>query len=159
MYKKAQATFTDFYTALLIFVVLLMLLFFLWNKFSVRLDATQEYNEMIGKAYHISDLLVKNQGKPLLWENDPGNAETIGLVYSDRNISLAKLNNFTNLDQKKTKDLLSINPYEFYFTVNTLNGSNITSYGKEFSGDVSVNIRRYVLLENEKRIMEFILWK
>jgi hypothetical protein len=128
-----------------------------WNSYSQKISEKTEYNNMLMKSFQVSDILVKSAGYPLDWNS--GNVKVIGLASGDRNLSMNKTNMFINLSINKTKSIFQTERYNFYFSLKRINGTNITSYGNYPSGKKIVNIRRYVLYNNESAVFDFSIWK
>lgn len=155
--RKSQAVSMDLFMAVAVFIILITTIIFSWNLYYKRLGERMAYEDIMVNAFQISDLLVKSKGTPPGWNST--NLDIIGLASYDRNISAQKINSFTNISYDKLKELFNIERYELYFRINYLNGTAMNNYGREFNGTYSVNIRRYVIYENEKAIMDFRLWK
>jgi len=155
--KKSQIVSTDLFMAASVFVILLTTIIFSWNLYYTRLNEKIAYNDIMVNAFQISDLLVKSKGKPSIWNST--NVEIVGLAEYDRNISTQKVNSFNNMSYNELKELFNAERYEFYFQIKHLNGTAMDSHGMEFNGTYSINIRRYVMYENEKAIIDFRLWK
>ena len=158
--KKSQIVMIDLMMAMFIFIVLLTAIMLFWNRYTLTANKQIEYEEAQFMAYQISDLLVKAKGKPLDWEKNLSNVHVIGLASSDRIISTSKVNAFLNISYNNSKKILNIPYYDFSFQIKDLGGNNITAlYGKKAGEDFIISLRRYVLYENEKAIMELKLWK
>jgi len=155
--RKSQIVSADLFMAVSVFVILITTIIFSWNLYYTRLNERIAYNDMMVNAFQVSDLLVKSKGKPPGWNST--NVGIVGLAEYDRNISTRKVNSFTNISYDELKELFNTERYEFYFQIKHLNGTAMNSYGKEFNGTYSINIRRHVIHENEKAIMDFRLWK
>ena len=95
--KKGFAALTDFAIATSIFFIIFAYGISLWSSFNVTLESQKEFNEMLTKSYHISDLLVKTKGSPSAWERNPESAATIGLATRTLDLSETKVNAFTSI--------------------------------------------------------------
>lgn len=157
--RKAQLASIDLFIAITIFLLLAAATIYTWNLYNRRLNENLEYEKMQLTAFQITDLLVKNPGHPDGWEDNPINVGVIGLAQDDRILSQNKITAFANLDYNTTKERFNIEPYEYKFRIKTLSNSVIQESGQNFAGDTSIAIERYVLLNDETRIMEFTLWK
>ncbi|MBL7100753.1 MAG: hypothetical protein ISS23_02240 [Nanoarchaeota archaeon] len=157
--RKAQIASIDLFIAITIFLILAAATIYTWNLYTVRLNESLEYEKMQLIVFQITDLLVKSQGHQTGWEENPANVGVIGLAQDDRILSQDKVTAFTNLDYNLSKERLNIEPYDYKFKIKTLSGSVVQESGLAFDGDTSIIIERYILLEDEKRIMEFSLWK
>jgi len=155
--KKGQIAALDFFIALLIFSVILTITMLRWSNYYSKISERMEYHEMMTKAFQISDALIKSQGVPSNWNKD--NVRIIGLAIEDRILSVDKVNAFANLSFNKTKSIFQIYGYKFYFNLTKINGEAIKEYGDKPTGKKSVSVKRYVLYNNEKTIMQFDVWK
>ncbi len=155
--KRSQAASTDLFMAVFVFIILITAIISCWNLYNKQINERLIYEYMIVNAFQVSDLLVKSRGTPLEWNST--NVDTVGLAVNDRHISSQKLSSFNNITYDTLKNLFNIERYEFYFQINYPNRTMRDSYGGEFNGTYSVNIRRHVMYENEKTTIDFKLWK
>ncbi|MFH2027839.1 MAG: hypothetical protein ABIJ08_01755 [Nanoarchaeota archaeon] len=156
--RKSQLAMTDFFLALFLATLLLAIILFAWNRYTLTLNDEVKYKSMVIIASQTSDLLIKNMGYPDEWELEPENVQIIGLAKNDRNISKDKLEALTNLTYDRCSKLLGLELYEFYLELKNTNGTLIFSYGIEPEG-IEVNVQRIVMYENEKSILEFAVWE
>ncbi len=156
--KKSQIAVTDLFIALFIATILIIIVIFTWNRYSIILNEESDYRELQIIAFQTADLLVKSEGDPQNWENNPLNVDVIGLATKDRNLSAEKVNSFINLSYNFTLKSLGLELYDFYFQLKDINGTKLAEHGKTPKNFV-VNVQRLVLYENEKAIVEFALWK
>lgn len=157
-YKKAQIVITDLFIALFIATILIILIIFAWNRYTIILNEDADYKEMQIIAFQTADLLVKSNGEPINWEETPTSVDVIGLAGSDRNLSIEKVNAFVNLSYNITSKSLGVEYYDFYFQLKHINGTKLAEHGKTPS-NVVVNVQRLVSYKNEKAIVEFAVWK
>ncbi|MEK6933123.1 MAG: hypothetical protein AABW56_05020 [Nanoarchaeota archaeon] len=157
MHKKSQFATTDFYIASIIFLILIVSLTINLYTFPKKLDEGQNKNEMLITAYQFSDSLVKNTGNPSLWEENATLIKVIGLVDFDRVLYPPKVNKFINFSYDFTKDFTK--PYEFYLRLLYYNGTEDLNYGMQFNGSTSITIRRHIIYNDEKQILEITIWK
>ena len=155
--SKAQLFTIDFSIALTISLVLMIALVLSLNIYPVRLNENQNKNEMLITAFQVSNSLIKNPGSPSLWENNLTSLDVIGLAQSELVLSENKVNSFINLDYNNSKNFFGF--YDFYFRILDTNNDEIISYGLQFNGTSSISIRRYIIYDNEKAIMELALWE
>ncbi|MBU0629264.1 MAG: hypothetical protein KKC75_08820 [Nanoarchaeota archaeon] len=156
--KKSQIATIDLFIALFVATALVLALIFTWNRYSEVLNDDSQYRELQIVAFQTSDLLVKFQGEPSNWEQNPDSVDTIGLASSDRNISAAKLNSFLNLPYNITSQSLGLETLNFYLQLNHINGTQLADYGRTPKNTI-VRIQRFVSYQDEKAIMEIALWK
>lgn len=152
--SKGQVAITDMFIALFIFVILIVFIASIWNQYNLKLDDTIVYEDMITKTFQISDVLIKSPGYPKIWNST--NVEVIGLAENDRMLSNEKVGNLTNMTIDKIKENFHLGPYKFNFTLKTVNGNEIASKGEPLDGLI-VNIKRYVIYEDEEAVMELAL--
>ena len=160
--KKSQVYSIDAFFALCIFVIILILFATTLNNYNYKLSERVDYDNMVAKAFQISDLLIKNEGRPVDWGATNITAEIIGLASEDRILSETKINRLRNLSINQTRSIFKIYGNEFYILLKNSSGENITSYGNPFNESSSkkvVNIKRYVLYKNASTILEFSIWK
>lgn len=159
-YKRAQLAVTDLFIALFIATILIVIIIFAWNRYTVILEDNVGYEEMQIIAFQVSDLLVKSEGEPEDWENDPSNVDVIGLASSDRELSPKKVEAFVNLSYNITSKSLGVELYHYYFQLKHINGTKMAEHGVIFPSNRSVvNVPRLVMYENEEAVVEFAVWK
>lgn len=157
MHKKAQIGTTDLFIAISIFIISVIVLVSLWNKYNVILIENAENEEMFSLGMQATDLMVKSPGIPYNWT--VSNVEVIGLANSDHNLSFSKVANLTQMSYNASKKLLKIASYDYVFRISTPNGTILVNYGNMYSNaNKVINVRRLVFYQNES-ILELILWK
>ena len=154
--SKGQIFTLDFFVGLAIFIVLFMVLLVNLNKYQDQVNTDIISNRLQQKALQITDILIKTQGVPTNWEKNNTSLKVPGLASYDRILNSKKVDTFTKLKYNRTKKLLNIDPYEFYFKLET--PTDIKTYGLNISGQ-AINIKRYIYYQNEKAILEFAIWK
>ncbi|MBU4501733.1 MAG: hypothetical protein KKA79_04020 [Nanoarchaeota archaeon] len=157
--RKAQLASVDLFIAITVFLILITATIYTWNLYNIRFNENLEYEKMELVAFQITDLLVKNPGHPTGWEENSLNVGVIGLAQDDRILSQDKITAFVNFDYNTTKEKFKIMSYDYKFRVKDLSDNVLQESGLDFTGDTSIVLERYVLLNNEKAIMEFTLWE
>ena len=165
MYRKGQLSSLDFIGSVVVFVLLLTGIIFFWNIYTLRFNAQLERDALTFQLVKISDLLVEHPGIPTHWNET--NVEVIGLVSSDRKLHADKLSAFMNITYNKTKTLLNIDQYDFYFRIVDLNGAFIKANGQfiekgafpSTTEDSIITIRRIALYGTQKAVLELSAWK
>jgi len=157
--RKAQIASVDLFIAITVFLVLVAATIYTWNLYTTRLNENLEYEKMQLIAFQITDLLVKNPGSPSGWEETPNSAGVIGLAQDDRVLSQDKITAFVNLDYDLSKEKFNIELYDYKFRIKDRSNNVLQESGQDFTGDIAIAVERYVLLNDEKTIMEFMLWK
>lgn len=159
--KRAQINATDMLVAVFIFSLLLSLIMLNFNNYNVSLLNNIEREKIISEAIAISDALVKTAGIPSRWNSS--NVLFLGLADSDRKISEKKAKEFCKIPYNETRKMLNLQ-YHFYFFISSLNGTKKIGYGRNPENKSKIiNIRRYIIYENEseneKAILDFALWR
>ena len=157
--KKSQIVITDFVVSAFIFFLLIILIFFLWSFYNIRLEDDLVFEDMQIKIFQISNILVKTGGNPSDWEKNVSKATMIGLAEEDRILSEDKVANFTRMNQSNVSSLLKLGRYNFSMNLTDLQGNTLASFGKYTYGEKVVGIRRYVLYNGKKSIMAFRIWE
>ena len=151
---KGQLITSDLVMAVFILIVMIPLIVL---SFESSIDAAAENakeNDMNTAAVKISDLLVRTGGYPSNWENDINSTIVMGLASQDKTLDASKLYAFLNADYGKTKEIMNIRGYDYYFTL-VNNGS---AKGLLVDGEKAAFIRRIVSF-NGAETLEFTLWK
>lgn len=155
-HHKGQIIAIDFMLTMAVTAIIIILLVSTFIFYEKKIDESTSYNLMLTKAFQVSDILIKTQGSPTNW--NASNVDVIGLVSEDRMISSEKLNQFINMPEQDIKKRFTMN-YNFYFNLKNTGGNSLASVGTIPSGTRTVVIKRYVLYENDKTIMEFAVWE
>jgi hypothetical protein len=158
MSKKSQLAMGDFIVALVIATLMLMVIMFTWNRYTIVLDENTRFRNMESTALQAADLLVKSPGSPIDWETDISDIQIIGLAVTNRNISLNKLNSFANINYNRSLKLLGLELYNFDFSFSYANGTTISQHGKSTNGTI-ININRIVRFQNEDATLKISVWK
>ncbi len=156
--KKSQLAVTDLLIASVVLIILILLLIFWWNRYTEVLSEESAYQKKQIILFQTADLLIKSQGLPQNWEENPNEVKVIGLASSDRDISEDKVIAFVNLSYNVTSKSLGLDLYDFYFQLKSVNGTKLFEHGKDPTDEV-INIQRIVLYKNEKAIIELSIWE
>jgi hypothetical protein len=165
--KKAQVAVLDLFISAVIFGILVAAIMFVWNDYNTKIEEHIEYNDLVIKTMHITDILTQYPGKPSGWEKAKTginifNQETVttfGLASDESIIDEYKLGRFLNMTYNQTRDILNINNYNYYLKLMKTNGSDFDPpIGKGIqTNNTIVSIRRLVLYKNEEAILHFQL--
>lgn len=136
MCRRGQILTTDFFLALLVFLIILGALIISWNHIADSAGLDIERKNMELTALRTIDILVKND-----------------LVYADRTIDENKLQTFLNTNYNTTKDVMGI-PYEYFFDF--MNNNITKGY---LGGDTRVTVKRAVVYKNRGDVIEITIWK
>jgi hypothetical protein len=154
--RKGQLNSIDFITAIVIFMVLVVFLVTFWFVSVSHLTYGIEENRIGIAAISVSDMLVKSQGAPKKWENDPSNAEAIGLAESANVLSESKIETFIMMDYDESRELMGID-YEYYFFVEELNGNMLYEKGNVTVENQAISVTRFAILDDEKVRMRLVI--
>ena len=167
-YKKGQLFSTDLFISASIFLVLIISIIAVLTLYSVRFDETIKNEDIVLRALQITDILLKSEGEPYDWENNPGDVNVFGLVTSDRMFSTSKVREFVKLNENDVRDKLNVENVNFYFSLKDPQGALYAVGSGEFSEAGSkpsleaknvVAIQRIGVYSGQDAFMEFILWE
>jgi len=162
MNKKSQINIFDLFAALAITVILFTAIILAWNKFSISLNEKTKEQELLSRAYQISDILLTSQGNPSNWEDyNSVSINSLGLAFDDRIISSRKLSKFVQLDYNNDiKRLLKIPDNNIFFNFTFINKTYITHLGGPVPTDRKVIfITRLIQYNETVAKMEMALWE
>ncbi|MDI6798678.1 MAG: hypothetical protein QMD12_01620 [Candidatus Aenigmarchaeota archaeon] len=155
---RGQIFSIDLFIAIAVFIVVFWFYILTWERLTLSLKEVQAMKGFEALALSISDSLVRFPGAPERWEENVSNVSAIGLAYAhvfDKN----KIRNFTSLDYNRTKKLIGLDGYEFYFKVYYLNRSVFAYHGNApVNFKQAVSTKRFGLLEGEAVVMELTIW-
>ena len=146
--KKGQTGVMDLIVAVIIAVIALTAIAISWDRFIVKLNEKNEFNDLQMKLFQISDQLVSAEGSPDEWNENVGTLTSVGLAVEDRVLSLPKIHNLSKLNEAQiTTDLtkrLNIEGYEIFVNVSYLSGPPINNLGpSSFENKSVVSFTRY----------------
>lgn len=171
--KKAQVIIYDFLAAFVIFVVVVLVVALLWFRTSAQIENDRTAEEKLRIARDVSYILIKTEGHPLQWEKYH---TTIclnencspGLAIDDNVVSQEKIDAFLLMSKNtsggadygynRTREMFNIEGYDFYFQYRDKYGNLLNSTGKNPYENLSINIKRAVMLNNAERIIEFSIY-
>lgn len=119
-YKKSQISIIDLFSALVIFIIMMIALILFWNQYSSRLDTKLQNEEMYSAAIRSADQLSRTQGIPTAWEENESGIQALGLAKYPNIISKQKLLSLQYLDYDKVRTLLNIKKYNYYLNMKLL---------------------------------------
>ena len=155
---KGQVWTLDMALSLMIFFAALISVTMAWNFISSDIAEGQEMTEMQLKAMTVSDALIRTPGIPEDWNNDT--VTVIGLAYDDNELDSSKVSEFVSMSYQKSRSLLGIVPYNFYFEVEDINGTVYTNSSLPMDPDADVIIPaiRYASYNGRIVKVNFFLW-
>lgn len=153
--SKGQAVVTDVVFTVIIVVALLVSVMIEWNLYTARFAKDVEYATMVIKAQQLTELLAMTPGIPENWTNDT--VQQLGLASNSRNISAEKVGNLTLLSTTRIEELLGIEGYNITFILGYSNTTNVTLITENADMNISSNMRRGVIYQNESAVINFII--
>lgn len=154
--RKGQLNSIDFISAIVIFMVLVVFLVTFWFVSISHVATGVKENRMGAAAVSISDMLIRGPGVPSTWDEDPANAEVLGLAIFPNVLSENKIQQFTSMEYNETRELLGLD-YEYYFYVESLNGNRLYESGTAGLGKQSIAVTRFAVLDDEKVRMRLVI--
>ncbi len=157
--RKAQAFTTDFTTSVLIFLMVLVLIVFIWNQTTYDILKKEEIENLERVGASVMEQLVRTQGIPVNWVDNPSNAVLIGLTedrplrtterpgvgltyfVQDRLVDADKLFYFMYLSGNSypltRSRLLRIGNYHYFLEMECLNNTGLKScFGGQFFDEI-----------------------
>lgn len=157
MSSKAQIEVIDFFVALGLFLIMLLVIIIEWNLYSSNLNDNIDYNTMLVRANQVADFLVTSEGIPANWTSDD-DVQLPGLALIDRNISSQKVDYFIDLTSADVIEFFKLRSYSYNFSLVYVNGTMIAGSGQDLStSNTTVNVRRYVTYGNRTAYLDFKL--
>lgn len=154
---KGQIFSTDFLIACTVFVLALSILFVYWNYTSNRIDETNKVNDMIEKAYLISDVWFRD-GIPEYW--NASNVVDIGLS-NDYRFNRTKMDSLNDpmLGYKNVTKLIGVEIYDYNFTVYNMTKNVVYTFGQFPSNPTNlVKIKRVGILDGKIVTVDIMVW-
>jgi hypothetical protein len=169
--KKGQVFTWDLAISISIFLIVLAMLFYMWNTTTSKATETRDIYEMESIATEVTELLIRTPGVPKDWENSTKypvfNITAIGLANVDpRVLSRDKIYRFATLNYSDVRPLLGTRQYNFYFnmvyltnkTTVSINGTNCTQGEPSGNAAFELTSRRTAILDDEIVIIYFTVW-
>ena len=148
----------DFFLAVVILIFIIGFYISTWGSTIIAIQMKSDRTEMENIIFGISDLLIKSEGLPGDWNES--NVIVIGLAKEDHVLDENKVSSFVTLPIDKTKKLLGIVNFNFFFRLKNIDGTILEDYGNyPIDAEEVIVSRRLVLYNNEIINMEFGLWK
>lgn len=155
--SKGQIFSTDFMIACTIFVLAVAILFIYWTYTSNKINETNLINDMIEKAYLISEMWFR-EGIPKYWNTT--NVIDIGLSNEHR-FNRTKMDSLNDslLGYENVTKLIGVELYQYNFTVYDTNENMLYTFGQTLSNpDNIVKIKRVGILDGEIVIVDVMVW-
>ena len=160
MNKKAQIFSTDLVLSMIVFEIMIIFIFSIWNLYTVRLAQDINSKDLGITTFEVCEILISNQGIPENWQENPSNVTTIGLASNTNSLSQEKINSFLIQDYNQTKEKFNIERFEFNFKILDLNNNLLNSTGLNTTEETEeiISIQRFIDIENNTRQTIFTLW-
>ena len=171
--RKGQTGVFDLIVAVIIAIIALFALAISWDRFVIKLNDKNEYNDLQMKLFQISDLLISSEGTPTEWDIalDPvTDTSSLGIAYYDRCISQNKLQRLQNpFTLVNIKEKLHIETYNLFINFSRLDnfGTPITIGTPPGATDQKIiSLQRYAMMDcnnegtrGEPYQITFKLWR
>lgn len=152
---KAQAWYTDFSIAMLMFAVALTI--YVVYTTNLSKEDISSLNDLVSEAKLVSSSLV-SEGYPLDWNNDT--VKRIGLTDNNQKINIVKLRSFSNLPYNYSKKILGT-VYDYTLSFEDTNGTtlNIGGFcGKSSSEiDIHFDVKAAYYYKEEELFKDFMV--
>jgi len=159
--KKAQVFSLDVVISLIIFMFLVTICFYLWNRTYDKSSYFSEQNLMKERLFQITDLMIRTPGYPENWTEE--NVRLIGLSSKDHILQLSKLNQLLSMNITQIKDKLRIRDYNFLLNITTTNNSFVLGSLWNINSSMVLAQSRIILLNDsnklERGVLKLYLWK
>jgi hypothetical protein len=123
--KKAQIITTDFFIGFGLFIILAIIIAVFLSIYQINLANNLEYNNMLSKSLHATEMLTRTPGYPINWTNDT--VIIPGLISTDRNLSEHKMNMLFNTSIPDLKRMFKTSQYNISIVLKYTDGSDIES--------------------------------
>lgn len=155
---KSQALSMDFLIACSVFILAFSILYIYWAYTTKRIDETRRINDMIDKAYLISQIWFRN-GIPEYW--DPSNVIDLGLSNEHR-FNKTKMDSLNDplLRYSNVSKMIGVETYEYFFRVYNETGNEVYSFGQYPSNsENTIKIKRIGILDGSLAMLEVMVWE
>ena len=154
---RGQIWSLDFITSILVFIVVLIPLFFIWNYVNIQNQQQILFDEVETLALSISDSLIRTKGLPEGWNTS--DVSTIGLSSEENILNVTKVSYFLTMgssEYNRTRAILT-GGYDFFFNLTDVNGTSHGTIGSKPENRMTVPIERYCLYDERIAKLEFAL--
>jgi len=153
---KGQVFSSDFLIACTLFILVLIVLYGYWTYSYNEIEETRNIDMMIYKTNLASEAWFR-EGTPKYW--DPSDIIEIGLM-NDHNFNQTKMDSLNvSLGYNRTKSLLDITGYDYFFGVINATNHTIFSFGLYPSDSENiVKVKRIGILNETIVSVEVLVW-
>ena len=147
----------DFITSVLVFLVVLIPLFFVWNYVNIQNQQQILFDEVETLTLSISDSLIRTKGLPEDWNTS--DVSSIGLSSEENVLNVTKVSYFLtmgNSEYNRTRAILT-GGYDFFFNLTDINGTAHGTIGSKPQDRMTIPIERYCLYDERIAKLEFAL--
>ncbi|RLG19248.1 hypothetical protein DRN67_03235 [Candidatus Micrarchaeota archaeon] len=123
--KRAQIFSSDFIFSVVLFTIVLLILFPIWNNITYQTQEAEARKEMQISTIAIADLLTRSTGSPADW--NASTVKSIGLANSAHELNTTKFLRLKQIEHEDAKDLLGIPTYNISINITQRNGYLATS--------------------------------
>lgn len=154
---KGQVWSLDFITSVLVFLVVLIPLFFVWNYVNIQNQQQILFDEVETLALSVSDSLIRTKGLPEDWNTS--DVSSIGLSSEENVLNVTKVSYFLtmgNSEYNRTRAILT-GGYDFFFNLTDINGTAHGTIGNKPQDRMTIPIERYCLYNERIAKLEFAM--
>ncbi|MCK4335830.1 MAG: hypothetical protein KAW40_03860 [Candidatus Aenigmarchaeota archaeon] len=154
---KGQVWSLDFITSVLVFLVVLIPLFFVWNYVNIQNQQQILFDEVETLTLSISDSLIRTKGLPEDWNTS--DVSSIGLSSEENVLNVTKVSYFLtmgNSEYNRTRAILT-GGYDFFFNLTDINGTAHGTIGNKPQDRMTIPIERYCLYNERIAKLEFAM--
>ncbi|MBL7160916.1 MAG: hypothetical protein ISS93_03660 [Candidatus Aenigmarchaeota archaeon] len=162
---KAQIWSLDLIISVVIFTTMIALFFFTFNTLSADAEEHNSLSKMQDISLEVTEALIRTSGLPSDWNNET--VQVIGFAVNENVLDGDKVLYFVNttIDYNRSKVLMGIGNYEYYFQIDHPNGTVVELSGLNLIKGVDyataktiVRVERFVVLSGLKKL-KFTLWR
>lgn len=156
---RGQSSLIDLVMGFFIFALILASVMGAVNKNTKDFTKNLEIDELSHDSFFSVKELTETTGFPENWETlNEDLVEKIGLIERRNTISEDKVVAFSNMTYSKTKELLKLEGYDYYFV---LNGVNVITAGINPVGQTkySITTKRILNYKGSEAEIEFTLYE
>ena len=122
--SKGQIISYDFMVAMVLFLLIFLTLNSIWVGIFSSVDGNQMQSQIQDSAYKALEVMIKTKGHPTDWEDDPANAESIGLAKRKNVFDDDKVDAFKTMDYDLSKELMGLGAFDYNLDVNAFGTAN-----------------------------------
>ena len=166
---KAQIWAIDFATSVIIFAIGIVVVLFAFNGLADSTGQELESSRMQDRALEVTESFVRTAGLPLGWTSSDVTAIGLAQEYNETDASTGVRENVLdsskvlafvspNLDYNKSKAIMDISNYEYYFWMEHINGTQVSLQGVDIvKGTNFASARNVVIVERHVILSEVIM--